>query len=74
MLLQFENYVNYAGSKTSWCDSKFAQWFENYVNYAGSKTVISCNNSNNVFENYVNYAGSKTEKELGGGIHRLRTM
>ena len=48
--------------------------FENYVNYAGSKTVISCNNSNNVFENYVNYAGSKTEKELGGGIHRLRTM
>ena len=39
MLLQFENYVNYAGSKTSWCDSKFAQWFENYVNYAGSKTT-----------------------------------
>ena len=45
MLLQFENYVNYAGSKTSWCDSKFAQWFENYVNYAGSKTIIITNDT-----------------------------
>ena len=34
----FENYVNYAGSKTE--RSKFIDnlEFENYVNYAGSKT------------------------------------
>ena len=48
--------------------------FENYVNYAGSKTHGLQLHQYDLFENYVNYAGSKTEKELGGGIHRLRTM
>ena len=37
--LMFENYVNYAGSKT-WIDQSIYMWmFENYVNYAGSKTA-----------------------------------
>ena len=39
MLFLFENYVNYAGSKT--IQVLFPAWssFENYVNYAGSKTL-----------------------------------
>ena len=35
----FENYVNYAGSKTSFLTSVSMFAFENYVNYAGSKTT-----------------------------------
>ena len=37
----FENYVNYAGSKTRlrWRNDK--RRFENYVNYAGSKTRLA---------------------------------
>ena len=35
----FENYVNYAGSKTGLFISNVADLFENYVNYAGSKTL-----------------------------------
>ena len=35
---EFENYVNYAGSKTSWGSLLSVIRFENYVNYAGSKT------------------------------------
>ena len=34
----FENYVNYAGSKTVEVPSAHSLMFENYVNYAGSKT------------------------------------
>ena len=34
----FENYVNYAGSKTFPKPSISNLGFENYVNYAGSKT------------------------------------
>ena len=34
----FENYVNYAGSKTQSGFANFDCMFENYVNYAGSKT------------------------------------
>ena len=34
----FENYVNYAGSKTSRYEVLSYALFENYVNYAGSKT------------------------------------
>ena len=34
----FENYVNYAGSKTATVSLKAGTKFENYVNYAGSKT------------------------------------
>ena len=34
----FENYVNYAGSKTAGSTFSFLGEFENYVNYAGSKT------------------------------------
>ena len=74
LTVAFENYVNYAGSKTSYLKRIPYCWFENYVNYAGSKTTLSVKKVNFKFENYVNYAGSKTEKELGGGIHRLRTM
>ena len=37
--MEFENYVNYAGSKTiCWIYRKLVS-FENYVNYAGSKTI-----------------------------------
>ena len=39
--LQFENYVNYAGSKTFLSLLIVISWFENYVNYAGSKTLQS---------------------------------
>ena len=35
----FENYVNYAGSKTRSSRTIKSKWFENYVNYAGSKTT-----------------------------------
>ena len=35
----FENYVNYAGSKTLYFLLFLYFLFENYVNYAGSKTV-----------------------------------
>ena len=34
----FENYVNYAGSKTALITTDNGVAFENYVNYAGSKT------------------------------------
>ena len=34
----FENYVNYAGSKTLNLTFTCMLEFENYVNYAGSKT------------------------------------
>ena len=34
----FENYVNYAGSKTKLAVKLWHVRFENYVNYAGSKT------------------------------------
>ena len=34
----FENYVNYAGSKTLFLKVVQIYGFENYVNYAGSKT------------------------------------
>ena len=36
--MPFENYVNYAGSKTPSSSRNGANLFENYVNYAGSKT------------------------------------
>ena len=35
----FENYVNYAGSKTRFRTLTMLIPFENYVNYAGSKTL-----------------------------------
>ena len=56
----FENYVNYAGSKTSTCITNKIIGFENYVNYAGSKTQFPPATHHALFENYVNYAGSKT--------------
>ena len=56
----FENYVNYAGSKTSETGANACAPFENYVNYAGSKTWFFIQNFIRLFENYVNYAGSKT--------------
>ena len=60
LINRFENYVNYAGSKTV-PPSRFANHsFENYVNYAGSKTTFKCIGKLALFENYVNYAGSKT--------------
>ena len=37
-MIKFENYVNYAGSKTLLPFLYIYPWFENYVNYAGSKT------------------------------------
>ena len=36
----FENYVNYAGSKTEEAKYQSGTRFENYVNYAGSKTMV----------------------------------
>ena len=36
--MMFENYVNYAGSKTDASGFMSLATFENYVNYAGSKT------------------------------------
>ena len=56
----FENYVNYAGSKTLKNIGNQDNAFENYVNYAGSKTLPLDFKSIAQFENYVNYAGSKT--------------
>ena len=38
MITLFENYVNYAGSKTFADYEDLKAKFENYVNYAGSKT------------------------------------
>ena len=38
IFFQFENYVNYAGSKTATPVETPANTFENYVNYVGSKT------------------------------------
>ena len=38
LMSEFENYVNYAGSKTETSISVKIISFENYVNYAGSKT------------------------------------
>ena len=38
LTVAFENYVNYAGSKTVNWFIKDRSGFENYVNYAGSKT------------------------------------
>ena len=60
---EFENYVNYAGSKTGTFLSKTVKSFENYVNYAGSKTLVFSLPLLTKFENYVNYAGSKTDKK-----------
>ena len=37
--MEFENYVNYAGSKTHGLQLHQYDLFENYVNYAGSKTT-----------------------------------
>ena len=72
---KFENYVNYAGSKTNFCTSVAICEFENYVNYAGSKTVDgSVLTIPPPFENYVNYAGSKTKIRHGDSFFRLRTM
>ena len=38
--IEFENYVNYAGSKTASVLIYGITMFENYVNYAGSKTSL----------------------------------
>ena len=57
----FENYVNYAGSKTKLIQAQSRSKFENYVNYAGSKTYFIIPHKETPFENYVNYAGSKTQ-------------
>ena len=70
----FENYVNYAGSKTTPFEIMSMPVFENYVNYAGSKTFPKPSISNLGFENYVNYAGSKTETMRDKQDGRLRTM
>ena len=42
----FENYVNYAGSKTASKIGFRISWFENYVNYAGSKTHLKSQKNN----------------------------
>ena len=70
----FENYVNYAGSKTVSQDDIVERWFENYVNYAGSKTAVYVLKSRMSFENYVNYAGSKTRHPPSVPCASLRTM
>ena len=41
----FENYVNYAGSKTYMKKLAGGNTFENYVNYAGSKTDFTVTNT-----------------------------
>ena len=71
---QFENYVNYAGSKTLTNSFTIPSWFENYVNYAGSKTSTTYNLLISMFENYVNYAGSKTIPYFFRKEFSLRTM
>ena len=73
-MCQFENYVNYAGSKTKSLRTSIEIWFENYVNYAGSKTIKRISDKGLVFENYVNYAGSKTLQFARPSFYRLRTM
>ena len=70
----FENYVNYAGSKTKKIVTKSKNLFENYVNYAGSKTFSIVSRVSVMFENYVNYAGSKTDMQSLPTDIRLRTM
>ena len=70
----FENYVNYAGSKTLSTRPIDYTQFENYVNYAGSKTVGTIATTITTFENYVNYAGSKTHFLMTCMHTRLRTM
>ena len=70
----FENYVNYAGSKTLGTALTLSYPFENYVNYAGSKTGASEISASSRFENYVNYAGSKTRLKVLYGCVCLRTM
>ena len=72
--MQFENYVNYAGSKTSLDNIKGEYSFENYVNYAGSKTILNADSLETWFENYVNYAGSKTDFLHLFSKRSLRTM
>ena len=72
--LSFENYVNYAGSKTLYISPNAARLFENYVNYAGSKTIKWLTIATLMFENYVNYAGSKTEGVSFSTTTGLRTM
>ena len=72
--MPFENYVNYAGSKTNRNKFRNLILFENYVNYAGSKTVRTLMISSTLFENYVNYAGSKTRNRYCRYYTRLRTM
>ena len=67
LVLVFENYVNYAGSKTLDLESLQHEQFENYVNYAGSKTSSAVIMSPTLFENYVNYAGSKTINQMKYG-------
>ena len=74
MATVFENYVNYAGSKTNVCPFPPTRMFENYVNYAGSKTVSALINLTDEFENYVNYAGSKTTTCRQLQRQCLRTM
>ena len=70
----FENYVNYAGSKTNNTQKLTKKRFENYVNYAGSKTFPLLSIYILSFENYVNYAGSKTSNCLIYSASCLRTM
>ena len=70
----FENYVNYAGSKTVNHITIYTIQFENYVNYAGSKTANPNQAYTYTFENYVNYAGSKTNMCECNIRFSLRTM
>ena len=72
--MRFENYVNYAGSKTRRNGRCANHAFENYVNYAGSKTEKGEVIEAQAFENYVNYAGSKTVNECLVVFVGLRTM
>ena len=72
--IEFENYVNYAGSKTVCIQFNWLQLFENYVNYAGSKTEFCDVPFAKSFENYVNYAGSKTDLICESNNSGLRTM
>ena len=72
--MPFENYVNYAGSKTFESRKPLYKQFENYVNYAGSKTFCYFRIEIDLFENYVNYAGSKTFITTGLSANGLRTM
>ena len=73
-VIRFENYVNYAGSKTKPFREQSDTLFENYVNYAGSKTRFCSHFVREQFENYVNYAGSKTLFTSATSNVCLRTM